>query len=346
MSNRVLQVLLEPPPADDLFMAMTEEDARAFWVTAPGRGEIRGEILRVPKPGEVTVHTLYSGISRGTEALVFSGRVPPGEYKRMRAPFQQGDFPAPVKYGYANVGTVAQGPSDLVGRVIFCLYPHQTRYIVPADSVHVLPEGLPPGRAVLAANLQTAVNGLWDAEPKVGDRICVIGAGTVGCLVAWLAARIAGCSVELVDVDPAKAETAAKLGVRFRSPPDAQRDADLVVHASGNPDGLSTALEIAGFEATIVELSWFGDRRAALMLGESFHSRRLTLKSSQVGTIAAAQRGRWSGERQMALVFDLLGAPELDALITGQGGFDDLPLILEQLTAEPGGTLCHRIVYA
>ncbi len=327
-------------------MPTTDDDARAFWVTAPGRGEIRPEILPEAGPGEITVRTLYSGVSRGTEALVFNGRVPPGEYARMRAPFQAGDFPAPVKYGYANVGVVARGPAALVGRNVFCLYPHQTRYVAPADSVHVLPETLPPGRAVLAANLQTAVNGLWDAAPGIGDRVCVIGAGTVGCLVAWLAGRICGCRVELADVDPTRSGIAERLGVRFASPADLQPGVDIVVHASGNPDGLSTALAVAGFEATVVELSWYGDRPATLMLGEAFHSRRLTLKSSQVGTIAAAQRGRWSSERQMDLVFKLLGNPELDALITGEDRFDDLPAALERLSAEPGGTLCHRIVYA
>ena len=326
-------------------MPKTCDDARAFWVTAPGKGEIRAETLAAPEEGEVTVDTLYTGISRGTEALVFNGRVPRGEYARMRAPFQEGDFPAPVKYGYANVGTVAEGPEALVGRNVFCLYPHQTRYVVPPDAVHVLPEGLPPGRAVLAANLQTAVNGLWDATPRIGDRICVIGAGTVGCLVAWLAAHICGCRVELVDVDPAKATVAASLGVEFRSPADAQADADLVVHASGSPDGLATALEIAGFEATIVELSWYGDRPAELMLGERFHSRRLTLKSSQVGAVAPAQRARWSGKRQMDLVFELLDDPALDALITGEDSFDDLPRVLERVSEEPGGVLCYRIVY-
>ena len=327
-------------------MPTTDDDARAFWVTAPGRGEIRPEILPEAGPGEITVRTLYSGVSRGTEALVFNGRVPPGEYARMRAPFQAGDFPAPVKYGYANVGVVARGPAALVGRNVFCLYPHQTRYVVPAESVHVLPENLPPGRAVLAANLQTAINGLWDAAPGIGDRVCVIGAGTVGCLVAWLAGRICGCRVELVDVNPTKAAVAERLGVRFASPDDVQPGADIVVHASGNPEGLSTALAVAGFEASVVELSWYGDRPATLMLGEAFHSRRLTLKSSQVGTIAPAQRGRWSSERQMGLVFEFLGNSELDALITGEDRFDDLPGVLERLSAAPGGTLCHRIVYA
>src|SRR5690606_27780715 len=209
--------------------------ARAFWITAPGRGEIRAETLAPPASGEVVVETLYSGISRGTESLVFAGRVPPSEHGRMRAPFQVGDFPAPVKYGYASVGRVVHGPAALRGRIVFCLYPHQTRYVVPADAVHPLPEGVPPGRAVLAANLETAVNGLWDAAPAVGDRIAVVGAGTIGCLVAWLAARIPGARVELIDIDPDKRTAADALGVRFAGPDTASADADVVVHASGTP---------------------------------------------------------------------------------------------------------------
>src|SRR5438045_3742045 len=201
---------------------MVERTARAFWIAAPGRGEIRAEQLPEVTGDRLQVRARYSGISRGTEALVFEGRVPASEYERMRAPFQCGSFPAPVKYGYSNVGIVESGPSALAGRHVFCLYPHQTRYVVPAAALHVLPTGVPPARAVLAANLETAVNALWDAAPRVGDRIAVVGAGAVGCLVAWLAARTPGAQVQLVDVDARKRAVAAKLGVAFEltaSPP-------------------------------------------------------------------------------------------------------------------------------
>jgi hypothetical protein len=196
----------------------TMSDAHAFWVTAPGRGEIRAVRLPAARDGDAVVRALYSGISRGTESLVYTGRVPPSEYARMRAPFQEGEFPGPVKYGYANVGVVEHGPAELVGRAVFCLYPHQTRYVVPVGALHVVPDGVPPARAVLAANLETAINGLWDGTPRVGDRIAVVGGGVVGCLVAWLAARIAGCRVQLVDVNPARARVAAALGVPFARP--------------------------------------------------------------------------------------------------------------------------------
>ena len=326
-------------------MNKASAQARAFWIAEPGRGEIRSEDLPTPAAGEALVRTLFTAISRGTEALVFGGKVPRSEHARMRAPFQAGDFPAPVKYGYCNVGVVEHGPAALRGRRVFCLYPHQTHYVVPAGALHPLPDDLPPERAVLAANLETAVNALWDAAPRVGDRVAVIGAGAVGCLAAWLAARIVGTEVELIDVDERKAAAARALGVTFRTPTAAQREVDLVLHTSGTAAGLATALELAAFEATVLELSWYGDAAPAVPLGAAFHSRRLTLKSSQVGAVAAAQRARWSYARRMELVMRLLANAELDALMTGESRFDELPAVLARLAASPEYTLCHRIVY-
>lgn len=322
-----------------------QHDARAFWVTAPGHGEIRTERLARPTHDDVIVRAVYSGVSRGTEALVFGGHVPASEFERMRAPFQAGDFPAPVKYGYASVGIVEQGPPDLAGRAVFSLYPHQTRYLIPAAAVHVLPDAVPPARAVLAANMETAVNGVWDARPHVGDRVAVVGAGTVGCLVAWLASRIAGTRVELVDISPRRAETAARLNVAFTDPGSASRDADVVIHASGSPSGLELALRLAGTEATVTELSWFADKRVTLPLGGAFHARRLIVASSQVGTIPAAQRSRWTTRRRMQLALSLLEDPALDVLITGESDFDALPEVMAMLTESPGEALCHRIRY-
>ena len=321
------------------------ETARAFWVSEPGRGEIRDETLPATTPGDVVVRTRFSGVSRGTESLVFRGHVPETEWSRMRAPFQAGDFPAPVKYGYCNVGVVERGPESMLGREVFVLYPHQTRYVVPATAAHVLPEGVPPGRAVLAANLETAINGLWDARPHVGDRITVIGAGTVGCLVAWLASRVAGCTVQLVDVNPARADVARALGVPFVEPSQAAADADLVIHASGSPDGLALALRVAGDEATVVEMSWYGDRTVPLDLGAAFHARRLSIVSSQVGRIAPAQRSRWDYRRRMQLALTLLREPVLDVLISGESAFESLPQLMTSLAAAPGNVLCHRIRY-
>ena len=321
-------------------------DARAFWVAAPGRGEIRTESVAPPGSGELLVRTRFSGISRGTESLVFQGRVPPSEFDRMRAPFQSGHFPAPVKYGYASVGEVEEGPADLKGRFVFALYPHQTRYVVPAAAVHVLPAGTPPARAVLAANLETAVNGVWDARPHLGDRVAVVGAGAVGCMTAWLVSRIPGCEVELVDTNATRAAVARALGVRFSSPAQATHEADVVFHTSGNPAGLSLALQLAAFEATIAELSWYGDKEVPLALGGAFHARRLTIMSSQVGHVASAQRARWDYRRRMQLALRLLDDPVLDALITGESEFDDLPAVMDRLSSAPGDAICHRINYS
>jgi threonine dehydrogenase-like Zn-dependent dehydrogenase len=322
-----------------------EITARAFWTVAPGQGEIRTETLPPPGPDEVLVRALMSGISRGTEALVFQGRIPASQHEIMRCPFQAGDLPFPVKYGYASVGLVEAGPAELVGKRVFALHPHQDRYILPANSVLPVPDAVPTARAVLAANMETALNGLWDAAPRLGDRLSVIGAGVVGCLVAGLAARLPGTEVELIDLDPGRASLAARLGTRFAVPDAAALERDLVIHASGSPAGLGLALGLAGFEATILELSWYGDKPVPLPLGEAFHSRRLVLRSSQVGAVAPAQRPRWTHRRRLALALSLLEDPLFDALLTGETPLDGLPRTMARLAAEPGGTLCHRITY-
>ncbi len=323
--------------------------ARAFWVTGPGHGEIRSERLTPPGDGDVLVRALYSGVSRGTERLVFDGRVPASEHARMRAPFQAGEFPAPVKYGYASVGRVEQGPAALRGRPVFCLHPHQDRYVVPAAHAHPVPDGVPPARAVLAANMETAVNALWDAPPRVGDRIAVVGAGTLGCLVAHLARGVPGVRVQLVDTDPRRAAVAAALGAGFAAPDSAGGEADLVFHASATAAGLDTALSLAGFEATVVELSWYGDGAVPAHLGGAFHAKRLRVQSSQVGHVAPARRARRGHAARLALALALLSDPALDRLISGEDDFDALPAVMTRLAADPAVTgdnpLCHRIRY-
>ena len=320
--------------------------ARAFWVTGAGRGEIRSEPLREPGTDDVVVRTRYSAISRGSESLVWAGRIPVSEHERMRAPFQEGSFPAPVKYGYINVGTVESGAPELLGRDVFCLYPHQTRYVVPRSAVFRIPDDVPPARAVLAANLETALNGIWDAELRAGQPVSVIGAGAVGALVAWLARRGFGADVELIDTNPARAEIATALGVAFATPERARADATTLVHASGSAQGLRTALELAAFEGTIIELSWYGDREVSLPLGAAFHSRRLTIRSSQVGAVAKPQRATKTHRQRMAEALGWLTDPALDVLITGESALDELPVVMQTLAdARNTATICHRIRY-
>ncbi|UIX29667.1 zinc-dependent alcohol dehydrogenase [Streptomyces sp. GQFP] len=320
--------------------------ARAFWIGSPDHGEIRDVELPAPGEGEVLVRTLFSGVSRGTETLVFRGGVPVSQYAAMRAPFQEGDFPGPVKYGYLNVGVVEEGPDALVGRTVFCLYPHQTRYVVPVGAVTVVPDSVPAERAVLAGTVETAVNALWDAAPLAGDRIAVVGGGMIGCSVAALVARFPGVRVQLVDADPGRAKTAEALGVDFALPQDALGECDLVVHASATEAGLARSLELLSAEGTVIELSWYGDRRVSLPLGEAFHSRRLTVRSSQVGTVSpSARTGRTYADR-LALALDLLADPALDALITGESDFEELPDVLPKLASGEIPALCHRVRYS
>ncbi|RBP27805.1 2-desacetyl-2-hydroxyethyl bacteriochlorophyllide A dehydrogenase [Marinobacter pelagius] len=322
-------------------------DVKAFWSVAPGLGELRP--ARVDRTEEkssamVTVQALYSGVSRGTESLVFNGRVPESEFQRMRAPFQEGDFPFPVKYGYASVGEVVDGPAELLGRRVFCLYPHQSRYTVPVSAVTPLPDELPAERAVLAANMETAINGLWDASPGIGDRIAVIGLGVVGLLVGWLANRIPGTRVTVIDTNPGREAVAQALGLDFGVALE-RDDHDVVFHTSGHPSGLETALAAAGIEGRIIEMSWYGDQPVPVPLGGPFHSRRLQLLSSQVGRIAPHRQPRWSHGQRLELALSLLRDSSLDGLISGETPFDAMPETMTRILSDGRDTLCHRIVY-
>jgi threonine dehydrogenase-like Zn-dependent dehydrogenase len=321
------------------------EGARAFWLSAPGRGEIRGVTLPRPGPDDVLVRAVVSGISRGTETLVFRGEVPPSQHQVMRAPFQDGEFPGPVKYGYLSVGVVEQGPASLLGRTVFCLYPHQTAYVVPAGSVVLVPQDVPARRAVLAGTVETAVNALWDAPPLLGDRVTVVGAGMVGCCVARLLARFPEVDVELVDVDGTRADVAARLGVRFAPPGEATGGRDLVVHTSATSAGLQRSLDLVRAEGTVLDLSWYGDQEVVLSLGGAFHSGRLALRASQVGAVAPARRGSRTTRDRRAFALELLRDPAFDALLTGSSRFDELPDVLARLADGRLPALCHTVAY-
>ena len=320
-------------------------NARAFWLREPGFGEIRNVVVPKPDPGEVLVRTLRSAVSRGTETLVFRGGVPADQGDQMRAPFQEGSFPGPVKYGYLNVGRVEHGPPDLVGRTVFCLYPHQTAYVVPAAAVVAVPNDVPPARAVLAGTVETAVNALWDAAPLVGDRVTVVGGGMVGLCVARLLVGIPGVEVTVVDVDPGRAEVAAAIGAGFALPADAPGGRDLVVHASASSEGLQLSLDLLAAEGIVLDLSWYGDAEVRLRLGGAFHSGRLSIRSSQVGMVSPGRRSRRSTTDRLALALQLLRDPAFDALITGSSPFDELPDVLRALADGSLPALCHTITY-
>ncbi|MEK9660970.1 MAG: dehydrogenase [Alphaproteobacteria bacterium] len=324
------------------------ESALAFWTAAPGRGELRTEPLPPPTGDEVTIAARYSAVSRGTEALVFRGAVPESQYLAMRCPAQSGDFPAPVKFGYASCGEVVAAGHVAplaVGTRVFALFPHQDRYVIPAAQAVPVPDAVPDRRAPLAANMETALNALWDGAPRIGDRIVIVGGGVVGCCVAALAAAIPATALTLVDTNPARAEIAGVLGADFAAPEVASGEADLVFHASGSEAGLATALGLAGFEAHIVEMSWYGDRPVSVPLGEDFHARRLTLVSSQVGHVAAARRARRSRRDRLQQALTLLADDRFDALIDGEVAFADLPQAMARIANPAEDVLCRLVRY-
>jgi threonine dehydrogenase-like Zn-dependent dehydrogenase len=316
---------------------------KALWYVGPGQAEVREESVATPRAGEVRVKALFGAISRGTERLVYSGRVPPREFERMRAPFMGGAFPFPVKYGYATVGRVEDGAQR--GRIVFALHPHQADFVLPETAVASVPDNVPPARAVLAANMETALNAVWDGAPGPADRIAIVGGGIVGLLVAWLCARLPGASVTVIDIALARGDLAARLGVGFAKPDSAPIDSDLVFHASGTAEGLACALGLAGDEATVVELSWFGSGSVAVPLGDAFHSRRLRLIASQVGKVAPSHRPRWTHGRRLAAALALLNDPALDALLAPVTDLEDLPARLPALLAVDGDARCPLIRY-
>ncbi|MEO3474484.1 zinc-binding alcohol dehydrogenase [Roseomonas sp. CAU 1739] len=322
--------------------------ARALWTVAAGHCEIRTENLPQRAPGQALVRALASGVSRGTERLVLMGRVPDSQRDAMRCPFQAGDFPFPVKYGYSAVGVVEEGPDALLGRRVFVLHPHQDIFLAPVGMCIPVPDAVPDARAVLAANMETAVNILWDARPLAGERALVIGAGVVGLLVAALLARMPGMEVVVCDLDPRRRPMVEALGARFAAPEDAPADRDLVIHASADPAGLRRALELCAFEARIVEASWYGTREATLPLGEAFHARRLQIISTQVGAVAPAMRGRRTHGERMALALSLLADARFDSLVGPATPFADLAGAMPRLLNPPPGDappLCPLVTY-
>lgn len=324
---------------------MAGMDARAYWTVAPGHGEIRGERLEPPGPGEVLVRATASGVSRGSELLVHRGGVPASVAARMRAPFQVGDLAGgAVKYGYLSVGVVEDGEPGWVGRRVFCLHPHQDRYVVPVTALTALPDDVPDRRAVLLGTLETAVNALWDGRPLLGDRVAVVGAGMVGACVTALLARMPLGRLEVVEPDEGRGRTAASFGARWVRPEDATPGCDLVLHCSATGEGLQRALELLDDEAEVVELSWHGDRPVTLDLGADFHSRRLRLRASQVSRVSPhrAARGR-AGRMEVAL--RAAADPALDRLLAGPTPFEELPRLMADLAAGAPG-LCHVVTYA
>lgn len=330
---------IDQPPSPALTLR------QALWYVAPEHAELREEVLAPLSGDMLQVRSVFGALSRGTESLVFRGQVPESEYGRMRAPFMEGNFPFPVKYGYSNVGRVECGPAPMIGQLVFSLMPHQTVYQASAESVVIVPADVSAERAVLGANMETALNAVWDAAPGPGDRVAVIGAGVVGSLVAYLCGHLPGAEVTLVDINPDRAVIAQALGVKFATPASAPTDCDVVIHCSASAAGLSTALACAGEEATVLELSWYGSAAVSVPLGGAFHSRQIRLQSSQVGHISASRRPRWTYRRRLSKALAMLNDARLDVLLAPAVDFASLPTCLPDILGRQGTVLCQLIRY-
>ncbi len=324
---------------------MATERWTAYWTMAPRHGVLRTEAARNPGPGEALVRTICSGISHGTEMLVHAGRIPPEIAESMRAPFQVGSWPGPIKYGYLSVGMVEEGPASLKGSRVFCLHPHQDRYVVPASALTQVPDAVPSDRAVLAGTVETGINALWDAAPRIGDRVAVVGAGMVGGVLATLLRTFPLDRLQLVDVNPARSTLAAALEVELVHPDDAAGDNDLVFHCSATESGLARSLQLLGDEAELIELSWYGTAQPRAPLGGTFHSRRLTIRASQVGAVAAARRPRRTPSDRLTLAMRMLEDSVFDAFLTGHAPFSALPQTMELIFSDGAETLCQVIDY-
>lgn len=325
--------------------SQTPIHATAYWTTAKEHGELRTEDVPAPGPGEALVRALYSGISKGTEMVVHAGAVPPRVAEEMRAPHQEGQFPGPVKFGYLSVGIVEEGPEGWKGQRVFCLNPHQDLYVVPVESLTRIPDDVPSRRAVLTGTVETAVNALWEAGPRLGDRVAVVGAGLVGGMVATLLRTFPLQRLQLVDLDPGRKQLADTLGVDFAHPDDALDDCDIVFHCSASQEGLERSLQLVGDEGDVIEMSWYANREVTVPLGEDFHARRLSIRASQVGMVARARRHRRTNADRLDLAVSLLKDPVFDAFLTGSSKFEDLPGVVQSLADGTLEALCHVVEY-
>ena len=319
-------------------------EAHAYWVTETGDGELRQEALPERQEGEALVRTLYSGVSRGTERVVHEGRVPERVADLMQAPHQEGDFPGPVKYGYLSVGTVEQGPEEWVGKTVFSLHPHQDFYVIPTSQLTAIPEDVPARRAVLTGIVEVAINALWEAGPRLGDRVAVVGGGLVGGVLATLLRKYPLGRLQLVDADPEKRKLAETINIEFAEPEVAKSDNDIVFHCSASNEGLKLSLQLAGDDSDVIELSWFADKEVTLPLGEDFHARRLNIRSSQVGAVALPRRHRRTNAQRLEQAARELKDPLFDTFLTSECQFRNLPTTLVKLFERPGG-FCHVVAY-
>jgi 2-desacetyl-2-hydroxyethyl bacteriochlorophyllide A dehydrogenase len=300
--------------------------AAAVWFPRARVVELRTETLPEPGPDEVRVRAVLSAISQGTEMLVYRGEVDAG--LALDLPTLAGGYGFPLKYGYASVGRAVAVGRDVravsEGDLVFALHPHQDEYVLSESLVRHLPDRTTPEQGVFVANLETAINVVLDAKPRLGEVVAVFGQGVVGLLITQLLRR-SGARVVAVEPSALRRSFAERCGAELAiTPQDGTvlrrltrgRGADLAIDASGSPSALQEAIDSVALEGTVVVCSWYGEKPVPLDLGGLFHRRRVRLVSSQVGRIDPSLAPRWDRERRLELATSLLGELVLADLIT------------------------------
>jgi 2-desacetyl-2-hydroxyethyl bacteriochlorophyllide A dehydrogenase len=319
--------------------------AKSLWFEEAGKAVFREDELPDLRKGWCCIDTSYSAISPGTERLVFLGDVPNDLFSQMKTAYMGGDFAFPLKYGYSLVGRIIDGSFERIGQTVHILHPHQNRCVVREEDAFPVPDDIPSKRATLASNMETAVNAVWDSGLTIGERALVVGFGIVGSLVARLLSFFPGVEVTITDNNPLKLSLAEKMEFDVQSPDNKSNAFDVAFHASGDPNGLQSAIDSVGFEGRVVELSWYGKKEVSLNLGGSFHSMRKKILSSQVSSIPPQFRSKWDFNKRKSLVFEFLARDVFDTHITHSYPFDDLVRVFDDLKTPPTEGLSYLVVY-
>jgi len=315
----------------------------ALWHLSEQESAIRSQSLPELKADKCRIESLFSLVSSGTESLVANGEVPTDLHDSMQVPYMEGDFSFPVKYGYSLVGKVVEGSHNLVGQQVHLLHPHQQHCVVNEADITIIPAGIPPQRAVLASNVETALNAIWDSRLSAGDRVLIIGMGLIGSLVARLASQFPATQVSVADTDPARLALAREQGFSQYEPSDAPFD--VAFHSSGSSAGLQTAIDAVGYEGKVIELSWYGTRSAEVKLGGSFHQQRKQIISSQVSQLPSHQQSRWDYRRRKQTVLNLLQDDGWDDFLTATVDFPEAPALFDKLRQGDRSQLSWTIRY-
>lgn len=324
---------------------MKKLSAESFWIRKKNNSFIKKHSISIPQNNEVLVKTIYSGISYGTEKIVYSGNVPKSQRSLMRCPYQEGEFGSNVKYGYMNVGKVMNGPSKLVNRYVYTLYPHQTQYVLPLEELTFIPKLIPIKRCLLTANMETAINAMWDTLPTCGDKILIIGAGIVGFLMAYILMTIIGIEILLIDTDKEKSKIAKIFGIKFSCSIPKSYNANIIYECSGNPSVIDILSSHVNDETVICIMSWYGNSVSNINFGNEFFSKRTKILFSQVAKVSHNRDKYWNNKKRKDLAISLLNDDKLDNLIEKDMiSFHDLPEFFSN-TARHNKFFCKVIDY-